>query len=267
MAIRNVFFRGKTAPEQQVNNTPQQSPQVVTNPIGNLKPDLISQEGANALRAYTLQNNPTFEGKKEENFVTSQEYIEQLKSKGLKEGKDFTVEKDGKFTEVHLNKNGQNVKDMVWFKEDAEEVFECYRRKYHSQNNPIESITTCIGGDGEFRYRAKTYEHKPVKNDELNANTTPEEYLEYLKQNNLKYTINYDWEDDDKYFQSFSVYNPKTDSMTKTIFARDLAKDDVLHLSKEYYDSNNDIEKSIQYYHDCTEITDFKEKPNYNLRT
>ena len=261
MAIRNVYFRGETTPNQQVSS-PQQIPQVVTNPIQKSKPDIISKDGANALRAYTLQSSINTTPKRED-VGTSEQYIENLKRNGLIEGKDFITEKDGKFTEVTLNKNGKPVKTMVWFKEDSGEIFECYRLTYQSQNNPIEGVTTCIGGDGKFRYRSKTYETNPIKNDEVNANMTPEKFMEYLKQNNLKYTIDYDWEDDEIYFQSFSVYNPKTDSMTKTTFTRDLAKDDVLHVCKEIFDSNNELEKSVNYYHNRTDITDFKEKSNY----
>ena len=262
MTIRNVHFGGTTIPEQQIS-VQQQTPQVTTNPIQKQKPDLISQDGANALRAYTLQNNLNFTGEKKEVPETSAKYIEQLKSKGLEEGKDFTIERDGKFTEVHLMKNGQTFKDMVWFKEDTGEVFECYRLQYHSQNNPIEGVTTCYGGDGKFRYRAKSYEKNPIKNDDLDFNTTPEKYMEYLKQNNLKYTIDYNCLDDDKFTQIFSIYNPKTDLMTKVAFDIDEAKNNIFGIHKEYYDSNNEVEKVIHYGQDHVEITDFKEKPIY----
>ena len=261
MTIRNVYFRGETTPNQQVS-IPQQTPQVVTNPIQQSKPDLISRDGANALRAYTLQNSINTTPKKEE-IGTSSQYIENLKKNGLIEGKDFIVENHGKFTEVTINKNGKPVKTLEWYRENDGEVFECYKLIYQSQNNPIEGVTTCIGGDGKFRYRSKTYEKNPIKNDEINANMTPEKYMEHLKENNLKYTISYDWEDDDRYFQSFSVYNPTTDAMTKTTFARKLDCDDVMHVSKEIYDSDNELDKSVHYYHDCTEITEFKEKLNY----
>ena len=265
MTIRNVRFGRNTATDQQVN-TPQQAPQVVTSPITITKPDLISKEGANALRAYTLQQTPvSFQGATQEKFGTSKEYIEQLTSKGLKEGKDFTVDKDGKFTEVHLIKNGQTVKDMVWFQEDTGEVFECYRLQYHSQYNPKEGVTTCYGDDGEFRYRTKTYEKNPIKNDDVNVHITPKEYIEYLEQNNIKYTSDFEKIDDDMYNQTYSVYNPQTNLMTKIIFERNLNNNDNISVHKQIYNEDNEHTKTVHYYHDCTEITDFADNPKiYN---
>ena len=74
MAIRNVYFRGETTPNQQVSS-PQQIPQVVTNPIQKSKPDIISKDGANALRAYTLQSSINTTPKRED-VGTSEQYIE-----------------------------------------------------------------------------------------------------------------------------------------------------------------------------------------------
>ena len=256
MSIRNVYFRGETTPNQQVS-APQQIPQTVTNPIQQSKPDLISREGAYALRSYTLQNNLNFNGVKQKIPETSAKYIENLKSKGLEEGKDYTIEKDGKFTEVHLIRNGQTVKDMVWFQEDSGEVFECYRTHYKSQNNHIEGITTCFGDDGKLRYRTKTYEKNPIKNDDLNINITPKEYTEYLKQNNIKYTDDFEKIDDNIYNQIYSVYNPQTNLMTKVIFERNLNGNDNMSVHKQIYNADNEHTQTVHYYHDCTEITEF----------
>ena len=51
--------------------------------------------------------------------------------------------------------------------------------------------------------------------------------------------------------------------MTKVAFDIDEAKNSIFGIHKEYYDSNNEVEKVIHYGQDHIEITDFKEKPIY----
>ena len=257
MSIKNIYFGNRIVQEEKSKNNsmPQQ---FASNPIEQTQKDVISKEGANALRAYVLHNDINLPPSNIPKGTSSQ-YIKNLQSKGLVENRDFEVLKDKNKTTIKLKKDGQIFKEILWIDEGNDQIFDSYKFVYKSKCNPNDSIVTCYDSGENFRYRTKTYQTNPIKNDELSFEKTPSEFIDYLKQNNMEYKENFNWENSNISEHKFSYLNPITNTENEVCFTKDLQNNNIF-VEKKLFDQNKDLNQSIQYYKDCTKITDYKEK-------
>ena len=270
MTVENVYFRNTGNNGQLDTSVYGERKNLATNPITQNGTLLVPQEAAMAMRAYALSSAPTApqpKGKPDFNILK-----QTLLKRGLVEGRDFEhyINNDENFCSISFLKHGKKIQTLYW--DDANgkpDSYNGFTKRYFFVNNDNEFITADYDKDNKFVCRCHTYEKNPYKNDVISISTTPEDFIEYLKANNCKYTdttLPHNF-DKNQCIRTITTYNPITGNMIDVRFEQDTKTNEVTYIQKHLYDSNNDVCRRINYCPEGVSVIDYKEEPEYKFQT
>ena len=183
-SINNCYL--PTFKRKEVSNN------VVSNPINTN----VSVNGVEALANYNLGSLSKFNDTPAYINQSLEEHLTSLKANGKKEGIDYNVEKfkdDNRWLNL-IDKNG-NITDCIEYVDGK--FVSCEINTYQNgklikrigrSENRIET--------SEKMYYRNEYPHESFTKAGINYKTNPEQFVEYLKNNNIKYKINYEGEED-----------------------------------------------------------------------
>ena len=188
MTVENVYFRNAGNSGQLDTSIYGERKNLATNPISQNGTLLVPQEAAMAMRAYALSSAPVTPAIKNNPDLNTLKQT--LLKRGFVEGKDFEVNIDqDEGSNLSIYKHGRPVKEYYWnTKKGTSDSFDSVLTTYYSVNSNVEKIETLVDKNNKLIFRNHTYEENPYKNDIISISTTPEDFIEYLKANNCKYT-------------------------------------------------------------------------------
>ncbi len=176
--------------------------------------------------------------------------IKKLKAQGKKEGKDFIIENYGKNINLTIN-NEYNKPAYVLHYDNGNlnkwNGIEIYKYKY-------DKLSEIVGkhGNNKTFIRSAFYSNKEIPQNSftkegLTYNTTPEGYIEYLKQNKIDYKISSDKKNSSVMIYEFNKDNKKTQT---THFCKH-------GVSRTELNSNEEEVKHIDLRKEKTEVTNY----------
>ena len=190
-------YYSPTFNQKEVSNS------VATNPINSN----ISMNGMDALANYNKFNVSTPDNTPAYISQTLDEHLNYLKIKGCKDGIDYILEENG--TDRHWlelkDKNG-NITDRIEYIDGK--LAGCEVNTYQNgklikrigrSENRIET--------SEKMYYRNEYPQESFTKSGINYETNPEQFVEYLKNNNIKYKINYEGEEDNNRSVTLTEYD------------------------------------------------------------
>lgn len=243
--INSVNFNPKISQSRQKTDAP------VTQPSfeGNRE---MSPEISNAYRAYgqAMVNKPLEQ-------LSFNDCILQLQKQGKVEGKDYKLEnyECGRTAIYLLNKNGQETKRMLFLNEGKIDCWEDFKysdtRKiktiYHDANGKIPNYQDYYYND-EIPQEAFTKE-------KINFNTNPYDYLEYLKENNINFKVEYGPDNINK----IEEFDENNKLVQDTIWYQD-ENYKLASCERNIYNENEDCIKNIDFKKNQTIVNTRLEK-------
>ena len=181
--------------------------------------------------------------------------IKKLKAQGKKEGKDFIIENYGKNINLTIN-NEYNKPTYVLHYDNGNlnkwNGIEIYKYKY----GKLSEIVGKHGNNKTF-IRSAFYSNKEIPQNSftkegLTYNTTPEGYIEYLKQNKIDFKISPDKKNSSVMLYEFNKDNKKTQT---THFCKH-------GVFRTELNSNEKAVKCINLTRERTEVTNYLEPVN-----
>lgn len=179
--------------------------------------------------------------------------IKNLKIHGKRENKDFTIEKSGNGNIILTinNKLGQPLHKIHYDNGDLNHWN--VKRNYKYQNNGKLNRIISKSTDNKIEMYTDYYDNKEVTQDlftkeGLTYNTTPEEYIEYLKQNKINYQISRDENSQSVVIDEFDENNKKTQTT-------DFHKYGVF---RSEFNLNEEKIKNIDLTKERTEVTNYQ---------
>lgn len=175
----------------------------VTDPINSD----ISMNGMDALANYNRFNVNVSDNTPAYICLTLDEHLASLKSQGKQKGVDYDIikyETDSRWLELK-DKNG-NVTDRIEYIDGK--LVGCELSTYQNgrlikredrSENRIES--------SEKMYYRNEYPQESFTESGINHETTPEQFVKYLENNNIKYKINYEGEEDNNRSVTLTEYD------------------------------------------------------------
>lgn len=182
--------------------------------------------------------------------------INRLKMQGKIEGKDFNVEKFecGNVVLSINNKLGQKEKCVYYHGGDTDRWSE-YEEKTYKGNKLLRSTVKNNKGK-TFLYTNYHYNNEipqsTFKPDGLAECQTADEYVDYLKANNVNYKIEYRGRN--KVNKEITEFNDKNRKTQSTIWTND----ELFSINK--YDKNGSEIQRIDFLDNHTEVTNYPEK-------
>ena len=243
---RNVYFQGvqRRPVEKQQNN-------YVETPIARpTYPQFkeISPAVSNAIYSYA---SPII--RKPYEKMSFDECILSLKQQGKISGLDYFLNEYPNENQKEIsimNRNGKPLKSLLFNNNDLEHMVRCFNYQYdkgkeiscrvYNKNNELDYITDTYYNDEIPQWQ--------FTKEGITAYTKPEEYIEYLKQNNIKFKIEpktygdgretvgiieYDRRNREKQFTGFELNGEN--SVVRNIFERDGSKKQLVFDEKATY--------------------------------
>lgn len=214
----------------------------------------MSPEISNAYRAYgqAMVQKPLEQ-------LSLNDCILQLQKQGKVEGKDYHIEgcTMGNLVLYVNNINGQREK-VLHFDDGNVEKCNCWEDYKYSDGKLIKIIDHTgekIHSYQDFYYNDEVPQETFTK-DKLTYDTTPEQHIQYLKNNNINYTIDKDGEEDNN--RSIRIYeiDESGKKLQETWYYYGTNKFNEKHqmLSRSQYDSNEAEVKRIELEQDRTGV-------------
>ena len=176
--------------------------------------------------------------------------IKKLKAQGKKEGKDFIIENYGKNINLTIN-NEYNKPAYVLHYDNGNlsywneiEINKYHKGKLSRQIAKHSDNSTFLYTD---YYDCKEIPQNSFTKEGLTYNTTPEGYIEYLKQNKIDYKISPDKKNSSVMIYEFNKDNKKTQT---THFCKH-------GVSRTELNSNEEEVKHIDLRKEKTEVTNY----------
>lgn len=152
----------------------------------------LSKNAADALKSYNI----SFMGTNIDKPMSLESYIKQLENSGLVKDKDFSIisHEDGAtiFIEGKDDDYGPT-KAIYWYEGNGINNYYGYEDLFYPNDNDIECISKRYNKNGKMYEKTIEYKfpdkHKDLFPAGIDKNTTPESYINYLKQNNIDYEI------------------------------------------------------------------------------
>ena len=193
----------------------------ISNPIDNRPREFnsnfyVDKAGAEAIKVKNFVENPTEIRKP----ISYEDYIKQLKNANLVENKDYILNEydntnGSKDYSVTIMRNGNNEKPykiVFWNNGKNLENYNGYQDNvYPIKNNQPNTIIFGYDAKGYLERKISQYEnpdmHKDLFPENIDINTTSQEYINILKQKNIKYDVNTNTLEDDGTITSIHELN------------------------------------------------------------
>lgn len=223
-----------------------------------IAPDIVKKETADAAKAYAIVAPP-------QKSAPEKKSIDELKadliSQGKIEGKDFTVRKDERDSQLNIIENGKTVKVYRFMNNgEKKEDFDAIQEFSYplDSSKGLKQVETMYGADGDFRFRMTRYEKdkSPYKDDIVNYETKPYELEEKLKAEGIKFSRDTVYADLG-YTVKITAFDPKKDEITRYEFSYPNDSDKVNAVSKCIIDKDGSLSAEIMFRNDETVYTDF----------
>lgn len=249
---RNVYFHG--VQRRPVN---QQHNEYAQNPIPHREYPQFKEFSPEANAAIMAYASPII--KKPYEKMSLNDNILRLKKEGKREGIDYNIEgcKMGNIVLYINNKNGQPKKVLHYDNGNVENV-DCYET-YQYQNG--REVRCQAYADDKIRWYNDTYYNDEIPQENFtkegfNYNTTPNEYIDYLKQNNIKYKIEYEVEENNNRTIYLTEYAPdgKETQCTWWYYGKRQFCEPADIVSRDLLNDNEQTIKSISFDKDSTSV-------------
>ena len=223
-----------------------------------IAPDIVKKETADAAKAYAIVAPP-------QKSAPEKKSIDELKadliSQGKIEGKDFTVRKDERDSQLNIIEDGKTVKVYRFMNNgEKKEDFDAIQEFSYplDSSKGLKQVETMYGADGDFHFRMTRYEKdkSPYKDDIVNFETHPYELEEKLKAAGCKFSRDTAYADLG-YTVKITAFDPKKDEITRYEFSYPNDSDKVNAVSKCIIDKDGSLSAEIMFRNDETVYTDF----------
>ena len=212
----------------------------------------MSPEVSSAYRAYgqSIINKP-FEQ------LSFKDCILQLQKQGKVEGKDYKLEnyESGNTAIYLLNKDHQETKRML-FQNDGK--IDCWEDFKYSNGRHIKTISHDADGRipmySEYYYNDEIPQEAFTK-EKINFNTNPYDYLEYLKENNINFKVEYGPDNINK----IEEFDENNKLVQDTIWYQD-ENYKLASCERNIYNENEDCIKNIDFKKNQTIVNTRLEK-------
>lgn len=234
--INGVNFNSNIAQSYQKANAP------VTHPSFEGSCEMPS-EVSSAYRAYgqAMVNKPLEQ-------LSFNECIFQLQKQGKVEGKDYRLEnyERGNTAIYLINKNNQETKRILFGTDGKIDSWEDYK---YANERKVKEILHHSGGIIPYYldyYYNDEIPQEAFTKEKLTYNTTPKQYIGYLKKNNINYKIEREGQGNNKsiYITEFDENSKITQSTYWSFY------DENQIISRSIYDSNEAETKRITFFDD-----------------
>jgi len=186
-----IAFRGYSSSLNEVSNPIDNQPREFNSDF------YVDKNGADAIKARNFVNNPTEINKP----IAYDDYVKQLKNANLIENRDYVLEEytvDGETGfYVRIIRNGnqdKTYKTVFWANGKDVNNFGGYEDTAFPINNNEPTIYTRYDKEGILESNTLEYdnpdEHKDLFPENIDINTTSDEYIKWLDSKNIKYDIN-----------------------------------------------------------------------------
>lgn len=243
-----IAFRSYSAPTQQGNVTnPITTPQVNTEKAQDF---YIDQKGVDALKANIVMSNPLDITKP----ISADDYATKLQKSGLEKGKDFEImnHQDGGRSVYVIDKNGNPIKSAIWSGGVSADNYDGCTNISYPENDGIASVATTYNKNNAMDMREVRYKdvenHKDLFPENIDMNTTAEDYVKILQKQNINYEMEKQEEQGNK--NVFIVETDKNGNMNKMTSFNDFAD------GSRMIGQSNTPDKNGNLVHDVSLVSD-----------
>ena len=250
----NVVSRGENKTNSPINSD-------VENRTQYFNQEYMTSQISSASRAYGLSfvnHNKTIPQMSLSNMV------DWLESQGKVMGKDFDIDSTctmGNALVTLKNKNGEN-ELTIHYDGGNHSAWSCYELTEYKDNKPYQ--VTYRNQDNKIDMTTKVFDkNDPVVENLVNENisydTTPQEYEQYLKDNNIKYNIEYSGEEDNNRSVFIRILDDKgkrTDGLW-FFYGNKKFDEHCYWLARSNYNENNEETRRIDFNPNTIEVTTY----------
>lgn len=196
--------------------------------------------------------------------MSIEKMVEWLESQGKVMGEDFDIDSTCTMGNVLLTlKNKQGKEELIIHYDDGNySAWNCYELIEYKNDKPYQM--TCRNKDNKVNMTTKIYDRnnsvaENFVDENLTYNTTPQEYEQYLKENNIKYDIEYSGNEDNNRSVNIDIYD-KNGKRTDGIwfyYGEHKFDEHCQWLSKSNYNQNDEEIRRIEFNPSTTEVTTY----------
>ena len=227
--------------------------------------EYMTSDTSAASRAYGLSfinKNKTIQQ------MSLKDMIKQLESQGKVEGKDFEINSActmGNTVLTVKNKQGQEVL-MVHYDNGNHNTWNCYEVTEYKDGK--KSKQTSRDSNGNLMCISNFFDKndariKPLTEGKLSYDTKPEEYIKYLKDNNMDYSVEYYGEEENNRGINIKIYdaNKKVTNGIWYYYGENKFDDHCIFVSQSSINEEGEEYRRIGYNKDNIEVVTYA---NYN---
>ena len=223
--------------------------------------EYMTSQVSSASRAYGLSfvnHNKTIPQMSLSNMV------DWFEAQGKVMGKDFDIDSTGTIGNTRLSlKNKKGDEELVIHYDDGNySSWNCYELTEYKDGKPYQMIFR--NKDNKINMTTKIFDKndpivKKLVSENLSYNTTPQEYEQYLKDNNIKYNIEYSGEEDNNRSVNINIFDENEKRTNRLWFYYGNNKFDghCRWLAKSNYNEHNEETRRIEFNPNTTEVTTY----------
>lgn len=216
----------------------------------NQSQELMQKKTAELSKLYALMTpklNVTIENK------TLDERVDELKSLGKDEGKDFEIKKSDFGADLKILENGKvtkvyNYKNEGKSKDDFSSL-DMFSYPINSDSS-LDFVSTTYAPDGRIMYKSFEYkaENSPYQNDLAYHRVSPADYKNYLASQGISYTENTKSLGEGGKSVTFSFVEPQSGKNVEYCFIVDIASDKTQEVEKTIKDNSGQTSAILVFY-------------------